>query len=823
MKNRTDITIPWRLLPLVLLAGSLMLVVACSTTSGIPDGEQLYIGLKPTKYVNHDKSDHFYVTKEETDLVLATPPNASLFGSSTYRSPFPIGLWMWNAFSADSAGLGRWMNKTFGTRPVLMSQVSPALHASVGENTLKKRGYFSGRISYEPLPQKNPKKSKLQYTVDMGHLWTVDTIRYVNFPAKADSIIQANLADAEVVAGDPFDVAALEEERLRVTNLFRDNGFFYYDKGNASYLADTVSVPGKVQLRLQMADSLDERAIREWYIGRVTVNYRKTMMEQLDSTRQTRNFTVNYNGSRPPIRMRVLLNDLQLRPRQLYSREKHESSLRKLQATGLYTRTNMTFTPRLSYDYVQLPDDTLPPRYSDTLDVNLDLVFDKPYDFYIEAYGKGKTSGKVGPEVIVGLTKRNAFRGGEQFDLSAHGSYEWQMGHELEGTESRMNSYEYGMEGSITFPRIVNPFQVPMRKRLERMRQERVAAEQNPTQAPAPRKRRRRFYDTPTTILKGAASVTNRGDYFKRHAVSGELRYNWQTSAQSAFEFSPLTLTYEYMTNMTERFLDILLEHPYLAASMSDQFIPKASFTYAYHSPANYRHPITWRTTVSEAANVLSAAYAVFGEKWGEKNKTMFKNPYAQFVKLETDFTKTWQLSDHTSLAAHAAAGVICPYGNSNYSPYTELFYVGGANSIRAFNVRAIGPGRYRSNDKSWSYVEQTGDLKLLFNLEYRPKLFGSLYGALFLDAGNVWDLSRYGLSEGLEDSSVGRFKARNFFREMALGTGIGLRYDLDYFILRLDWGIGLHVPYETSKGGFYNIDHFKDAQTFHLAIGLPF
>ena len=195
----------------------------------------------------------------------------------------------------------------------------------------------------------------------------------------------------------------------------------------------------------------------------------------------------------------------------------------------------------------------------------------------------------------------------------------------------------------------------------------------------------------------------------------------------------------------------------------------------------------------------------------------MFKNPYAQFLKLETKFTKLWTIKSHTTIAAHINIGAIWAYGNSTIAPYTEQFYVGGANSVRAFNVREIGPGRYRSTSRNRSYIEQTGDIKVLANLEYRPHLVGNLYGALFLDAGNVWTLQ--------EDSSrpSSEFKFKNFLKEMALGTGVGLRYDLDFFIIRLDWGIGLHVPYATGITRFYNIPKFRDAQTLHLAIGLPF
>ena len=774
------------------------MVVACSSTSGLPEGSQLYVGQKPVKYTNYERNDHATAVREEMDLVLATPPNGSLFGSSTYRSPFPIGLWIWNATAKDSTKMGNWFTRSFGSKPVLLSNVNPELHAMVGDGTLNKRGYFNGHVTHEIIQQRNPKKAKVAYTVDMGHLWTIDSMRYVNFPAATDSLIEQTLDEAYIKKDDPFDVASLEEERQRITNLFRDHGYYFYEKNNASYLADTVTVPGKVLLRLQMAEELSDSATHPWYIGNITFNLRKSFMEKLTNSRKLRTMTLNYNGSKPAVRLRVLLNNMLMRHGQLYSRQRQIESQRKLNTTGLFSMTNFSFTPRDSS------------ALCDTLDLQIDCTLDKPYDFYVEAYGKGKTSGKFGPEAIVGITRRNAFHGAELLDVNLHGSYEWQTGHRGEGTSSGVNSYEYGAEASLTLPRIVNPFKVPMRKKLERARAKGVDLRSR-------YRSRRRFYDTPTTVLKASASVINRAEYFKRHVVSGELTYHWRYSAQSAFEFSPLILSYEYMTSRTDSFLRIQEKHPYLKASLDDQFVPKMSFSYSYRSPEEYRNPISWWSTVSEASNLLSVGYAAFGDKWSKKNKTMFKNPYAQFFKIETNFTKLWQLTEHTSLAAHAGMGVVWTYGNSSVAPYTEQFYAGGANTIRAFNVRSIGPGKYRPADRRSSYVEQTGDIKFIANVEYRPRLFGSMYGAVFLDAGNVWSMHD-------DTERVGaKFEAKNFFKQMAVGTGIGLRYDLTYFILRLDWGIGLHVPYETSKSGFYNIDSFKDTQTFHLAIGLPF
>ncbi len=161
--------------------------------------------------------------------------------------------------------------------------------------------------------------------------------------------------------------------------------------------------------------------------------------------------------------------------------------------------------------------------------------------------------------------------------------------------------------------------------------------------------------------------------------------------------------------------------------------------------------------------------------------------------------------------------GVAWSYGNMSQTPYTEQFYIGGANSVRAFAARSLGPGSYRSTDRATSYVDQTGDILLLLNLEYRKRLFGSLYGAAFIDAGNVWAMRDDDVRTGA------RFLFKNILKEMAVGTGFGFRYDLDFLVLRLDWGLGLHAPYKTSKSGFYNFTKFKDSHTLHFAIGYPF
>lgn len=263
----------YRLLLIIAVAS---LFAACSTTKNIPEGDQLFTGLDAITYEAPEKSRHYAAIQEELDAALATAPNGALFGSSSVRSPLQVGLWVWNAFTNDDSDFGRWMLKSFGKQPVLMSWVNPELRASVAKEVLRAHGYFRGDVSYKARTLRNPKKAKIAYTVNAGHLFTIDTLQYLGFPAAGDSLIRSTLSDAKIKPGDPFDVSTLEGERTRLSTLFRNNGYFYWQPSYASYLADTTSVPGKVQVRLQAIEKLPAKAKRPWYVGNICIDLRKT-------------------------------------------------------------------------------------------------------------------------------------------------------------------------------------------------------------------------------------------------------------------------------------------------------------------------------------------------------------------------------------------------------------------------------------------------------------------------------------------------------------------------------------------------------------------
>jgi len=815
-----------RIIPFILLP----LLVGCSMTKNIPDDDKLFTGLTKIDYRNMLESNYTSETQTEVEAALATAPNGAIFGSSYHRLPFSVRLSVWNKFGHKQDGFSKWVTRVFGKPPVLMSWVNPQLRASVAQSVLRNHGYLHGQVGYEVVAQKNPKTAKIGYHVDMGHLFTVDTIQYIGFPAEADSLIRATESEAAIRSGSPFSTALLDAERNRISNLLRNNGYYYYQPGYASYLADTFAVNGKAQLRLQMANDIDDKARRKWVIGRININMRKTFMEELTDSVERRYFTVRYHGKHQPLRTRVILADMKLRPRQEFSYDNYLESVAKLNAMGLFSATNFLFSPRqrtvrqdtIGTDSIgaasaSLLTPTSSMNTPDTLDLTLNCVFDKPWDTYIETNFNARTIGRMGPELRLGVTRRNAFRGGEKIDINLHGSYEWSTN----GGGSAMSNYEYGMDASVEFPRIIAPFFSNSRPRRPRMTADGRLV-----------RRRRRFYSTPSTLAKFSTSIIRRPKYYKMHIVSGEWTYRWQTSAQSYHELSPLTVKYQFKNSTTASFDSIVSANTFLQSTMADFFIPQMRYTYTYTSPKGYQNPIRWETSIAEAGNITSLGMVIAGKSWSEQDKKLFKNVYAQFVKIETDLTKTWTFNRHTQLVGHVNAGVLWSFGNSKEAPFSELFYVGGANSLRAFPIRTVGPGPlpdlFRSSQDN--YLVRNGQVKLVANLELRQQLFGNLHGAVFLDAGNVWlnrdlrqepnNLLDERINEWLDDA---RFRLSTFLKQMAVGTGIGLRYDLDFLVLRLDWGVGLHVPFDTERSGFYNIDSFSRYQTLNFAIGYPF
>ena len=308
---------------------SLLLLTSCISTKSVPDGDQLFVGLTKIAYdkdtILHPASviEHLNDTKTEVEAALATAPNGALLGSSYYRSPFSWRLWVYNKYGNRESKFARWMTKSFGKAPVLMSQVNPALRASVAQSVLRNNGYFRGSVTYESVPQRNPKKGKIAYHIHPDTLFTYDSIAYVGYPADVRRLIDSTASEALIRRHEPFKVSTLEGERTRIGTLLRNNGYYFYNPGYTTFLSDTVNTPSHAHMRIQLTDGLTDETMQKWYIGNISINLRRSMREQLTDSTHRGHLTVHYNGEKSPMRPRVLLKNMRLFPRRLYSYDKY--------------------------------------------------------------------------------------------------------------------------------------------------------------------------------------------------------------------------------------------------------------------------------------------------------------------------------------------------------------------------------------------------------------------------------------------------------------------------------------------------------------------
>lgn len=750
---------------------------------------------------NHVRAEQrtLATTQKEVEAVLAYEPNGALFGSSSITAPWKFGLWVYDEFVESKSAVGKWLFSTFAEAPILISNVSPPTRAKVATNTLRKYGYFRGEVDYKVMTGRNPKKAKVSYHIRPGKLFHLDSITYVNFEPAADSLLALTRQERLLRKGDAFNVLNLTGEQSRIETLMRNNGYYYYAPSYTTFQADTTSHEGFVQLRVQPLATRPDVARRPWYIGHTHIIIRDQKGTPLTGKLERKNFSFQYPGNIIPLRPGMWRRAIAHYTGRHYSLADQKASLERLYAMGVLSSVDIDYVPR----------DTL--ATSDTLDLYVTATIGPAYDSSFEMNATLKSNQQFGPGVVYELAKHNAFRGGETVSWKILGNYEWQMGGGRNGGNSLLNSYEVGTELNFKFPRLMAPWLTAgntQRRLFARHTQPRTNSQYFVLNS------RRPIVGTTTFSLN--ANWRNRSGFFQFVTMGGNVTYKWYSNPRYTHEFTLLNLEYNRILNTTSAFDSITTANPALYVSMRNQFIPSMSYTFTYQSRANRLHPLWLQFTAKESGNFLSAGYAAFGHSFKERDKLLFGTPFAQFFKATAEARHTRTLSSHLRLATRLFAGAVFSYGNSSRAPYSEQFFVGGANSVRAFSVRTIGPGGYYAPGSKYAYIDQTGDFKLEANAELRTPLFGSLHGAVFLDAGNIWLLKRDLLRPDAELSL-------DNLRRIAVGTGFGVRYDLQFLILRFDVGIGLHAPYHTGRSGFYNIPRFRDGLAFHFAIGYPF
>ena len=781
--TRVCFKVSWTLCTFFIALSILTFLSACSTTSNLPEGEVLYAGIKEIKYSDKKNTYAESFALTEVEAALAYAPNGSFMGSSSIRTPFPIGLWIHNGLvNKQKSWFGKWMFNTFGTPPVTISAVNPLTRTKIATNLLQNYGYFHGKVDYHLDTLKNPREQKITYDVKLGRAYVMDTIKYM-FPYLEDSIIRSSDKESFVKYDKQFSVVDLQSERERIVSELHNNGFYFYRPDYISYFADSSYIPGRVKLLIAKDLSTPVKAGHQYYIGNIssfirnssgTTSYRNSYTDTINA----HGMPVAYQGKRIPIKPAIMFRNFRFWQGDMFDQSKVDNTITGLNNMSVFSGVQFSFTPRDTTDSCSI------------LDVRFDASMAKAIDLEVDFNITQKSNSQVGPNLGVTFSKNNAFHHGETLSVGLKGSYEWQTDRSL-GASSTIDSYEYGVEASLAYPWIVFP-----------------GFSQQITTYPSSSK------------FRIGINQLNRATYYRLLSFGIDVEYGYQTMKYLKHKFMPLTVTFNKLQSTSAKFDSITATNSALYVSLRDQFIPAMQYSITYDNTTNkrLRYSTNVEATIKESGNVISGLMCAAGKDFSVENKHFLGSPYSQFLKLDVQLRNKFKLTDKSLLATRVHVGAIWTYGNSSIAPYSELFYVGGANSVRAFGVRSIGPGRYYDYAGRGTYLDQSGDLKLEANVEYRFNMISNLNGAFFLDAGNVWLIREDDSHEG------GVINSKDFLKDLAVGTGFGFRYDMEFLVLRFDVGIALHAPYKTGKTGYYNIRKFyKDGVAFHFAVGYPF
>ncbi|MCM1036351.1 MAG: BamA/TamA family outer membrane protein [Bacteroides sp.] len=752
------------------LAAALMLIsAACSTTRRIPEGEQLYTGLKGVVYTPDTARIVPEVSSAIHDAVDVPPNNYwKLLG---WHYPFPLGLWVYNNWPNPKSGLRHWLYEKLARDPVLVSDVRPEARVKMIDGMLDDNGYFRGSTSYELLPGKNPRKAKIRYTVNPGPAFVIDSVELLPDTTHLTHLIDSLArADRYLSSRTRYSTDSLSAARVRITNSLRNRGYYFFRPDYIEYLADSVMRPTHITLRLDLASNIPSWAARRYRTGRTTVVINRYRGRQTPDTVEMRPDLTLIQMQPTRLRRQIIPECVTFRKGRVFSVRNMNRTQTYLARLGIFRSINIDV----------VPDTT---AAEPTLDTRVECTFDAPLEVSLEVNASSKSNSYIGPGLSVGLTNHNVFGGGEQLGVRLTGSYEWQTG---SGRRSIFNSYEVGLTGSLAFPRMLAPKFIP-----------------------------RSRYQLNWTRFTLNADLLNRPHFFKMAQFNAAVSYDWRLRRHVSNTLTLFKLTYTNLMHTTADFDSIMAANPAVAQSFQSQFIPQMIYTYTYDRQLNPADNINFTFSVQEAGNIFWGLWRACGKR-GEKR--LFGTPFSQFVKGQAQVVWNRRLWGDHHLVSRVAIGAEHAYGNSTQVPYAEQFYVGGANSIRAFTVRSLGPGSYRApSDTPDDYFDQTGTFKLEANVEYRFPIAGPLHGAAFLDAGNVWLLKADPARPG------GELRGSTFLRDIALGTGVGLRFDISMLVIRADLGIGIHAPYNTGHGGYYNMESFGKSLAFHLAIGYPF
>ncbi len=751
---------------------------ACSVTKYLPKGEKLYTGaeikLKTFDKIKRVKKAYIKTTGE---IAIRPKPNKAIFGMRPK-------LWMYMAAGeTPKSKLKKWFKKN-GEAPVLMSSVKPGAVSAFIDAKLFNIGIFNSYTEFTINENKN--SVKIIYTSHIQKPYTIKELTYSISDVNLFQLILSGKEESLILPGEDYNLDNLKKERIRIDDLLKDNGYFYFNPDYLIFKADTSKVNHNVSLRLSLKDSIPKNALTVYRINNVYIDQDYTLNGiGSDKTNDTYKFQSTIflaKETEMKIRPKVILRSVYLRKQEIYSRKNHNYTLNRLMTMGNFKFVRIKFSD----------SDT---SVSGFLDVNILMTPLPVRSFRAEVDLVSKSNNYSGPRMNLTYLNKNTFSGAELLNLNIAGSFEAQLG----GKDKNLFSYSLNPLAELYFPGFFTPFKIIKINSMY----------------------------VPKTHFSLSYNFLKRINYFDMRTSQFTYGFKWKKNIKTEHEFNPISVSYTSIGNQSAAFKAMLASNPFLKKSYEEQFIAGGNYSYTYNEQVlpEKKMQYFFHLTSEVTGNAFSLSKSLAGEKVSSDNPSKVLGAvYSQYAKLSLDGRGYYNFADKNKLALRLFAGVGKTYGNSSILPYTKQFFSGGPNSLRAFNINSVGPGTVEQNIDNKGFLQLGGDVKLEMNAEFRFNIFRFLKGAVFTDAGNIW------LLKSNPASSVSPFYFSKLYDEIAVGAGVGLRFDVSFFILRFDLAVPLRKPW-LEENHRWTVDQINfespswrsENLVLNVAIGYPF
>lgn len=747
----------------------------------------LILGLASCSVYKYVPEDQYLLNKIDVSSDDKSVTDASKYKNLSYQTPNSRWFGLFR-FPLRFYSLTRTKS---GEAPVIYDPLLSEATCSDMKRSLMNSGYLNAQVTYSSVNKRRP-KTTVRYRLHPGKMFVVDSVRITVQDSAISRIINDHIDESLLAPGINLDAEILNDERVRIVNLVHKYGYYRFNRDYISFVADTAKGSDKVGLRMIVAaESVDEEGNvhphRQFSISSIEYvlsDKNGNLPTALSSsTASYKGIHLTYPGEneKPMLRPKIIDIHSFLREGMTYNSDSVSKTYTSLSRLGMLRYSNISLNEI--------------PGSNNQLSANVLLMSLPKHSFSVEVEGTN-TAGDLGAAASVAFTDRNLFRGSEQLTLKVRGAYE---------SISNLPGYtgdtylEYGLEANLDFPEFLMPF---MSQDIQRRSQatSRFSAKINAQQRPE----------------------------FQKTIFSAGWSYRWGDTWQKVHQLDVLDLNYLVVPWISDYFRSEYLDQVTSARSIlkfnyEDLLITKLGYTFYYsNARINSILPFQYsvRVGIETSGNMFNLLAGPLGfEKNEDGQSKVFGVAFAQYAKHDFSFTANWRLDRMNNFVAHLEWGIAVPYGNSTSLPFEKRYFAGGANSVRGWSVRELGPGTYKGDDKTIDYIKQSGDIKLGASLEYRSKLFWKVNGAAFVDAGNIWTIRDYAEQPG------GEFGFDTFYKQIAVSYGLGFRFDFGFLVLRLDGGMKAYNPSESTMYKKLPLVHpdFSRDFAFHLAVGYPF